>query len=48
MVSMKDDSEQLEVKRYVTNLVMNNKLQLNQTKIGEESNALYFWIGRHS
>ena len=47
-VTIEDNSKQWEVKRYVTNLVMNGKLHLNQTFRGQESNELYFWIGRHS
>ena len=47
LVTMIDDSKTLEVKRYVTNLVMNGKLQLNQTGT-EETNEKDFWIGRHS
>ena len=48
LVTMIEGSKRLEVSRYVTNQVRNGKLQLNQTLGGEETNKLYFWIGRHS
>ena len=47
-VTIEDNSKQHEVERYVTHLVMNGTLHLNQTFHGEESNELYFWIGRLS